>query len=582
MTTARSAAKLYARAFREARDYRSHLLLVLLSGLAGLPLALLLPLPVKLVVDHALGGQALPDWLAAFLPGTPDAGMLLTLSLILGTVLALLAAAHHYADWMLRDQVAERMVLDFRGRLLERGLSMPVLAHDRGSQDPACRIQHDAPALQWTALYGIIPLVVAGISLCGVLAVTARLDAVLSLVALATAVPVIALIHLSQTELRSRWATAKEQEAAAFGVVQEALSAARLVSIFGQEARESGRFLAAARLAHATRRRVIRVEGLLTVLLGLSSALGSVAILYFGARSVQSGSLTLGELLLVLGYLAQLFAPLQTIGTHVTGQQRALVSAERAFSLMDAPPAVQDLPSARPLARAHGHITLDGMGFAYDSRLPALQGVSLDIPAGTCVGIVGRTGAGKSTLVNLIMRQLDPTEGRILLDGRNLRDIRLADLRRQFAVVPQDAGLFSTTIAENIAYGDPGASMERIVEAAKRAAAHDFISRLPEGYATRVGERGARLSGGERQRIAIARAFLVDAPILILDEPTSAIDAATEEEILESLERLMQGRTAFVIAHRLATLRRADMVIRVADGQVTMDRDLTAPLRLAS
>jgi len=393
---------------------------------------------------------------------------------------------------------------------------------------------------------------------------------------------VIGLIHLSQSSLRDRWATAKDQEAAAFAVAQEALSAGRIVSLFGQEKRETARFLDHAGTAFATRQRVIRREGLLTTALGLSVALGSTLILYLGARNVLSGALTTGELLLVLGYLAQLFAPLQTIGTHVTGQQRALVSAERAFALLDAPPAVVERAGAVPLARARGHVRLEAVGFSYDGRTPALDGVDLDVPAGTCVGIVGRTGAGKSTLVGLIMRQMDPGAGRILLDGRDIRDIRLSDLRRQFAVVPQDPTLFSISIAENIAYGDPDATMDRIIEAAKKAAAHDFIMRLPDGYATRVGERGARLSGGERQRIAIARAFLVDAPILILDEPTSAIDAATETEILEGLERLMQGRTTFVIAHRLATLRRADMVIRVADGGVVVEQEAWTHLRLAS
>jgi len=575
--------RLYARAFREAGGFHPHLACVLLVGLLGLPLALLLPLPVKLVVDHALGGQALPAWLSGLIPAglAADAAGLLSLAFGLGIVLAVVAAAHHYLDWMLRDWLAERMVLEFRGRLLARGFTLPATAHDRGSQDTCHRLQHDAPALQWTALYGIMPLIVAGVSLLGVLLVTAGLSPGLAGVALLTALPVVGLIHFSQTGLRGRWAVAKEQEAAAFGLAQEALGAVRLVSSFGQEERETARFLSGARLAFATRQRVVRLEGLLTVALGLATALGSATTLYLGACAVQSGALTLGELLLVLGYLAQLYAPLQTIGTHVTGQQRALVSAERAFALLDARAAVQDSPGARPMARAAGGITLDGVAFAHDRRTPNLSGISLHIPAGSCVGIVGRTGAGKSTLVNLIMRQLDPDAGRILLDGRDLRDIRLADLRRQFAVVPQDNTLFSTTIAENIAYGDPAAGMDRIIAAARQAAAHDFIMALPDGYATRVGERGARLSGGERQRIAIARAFLVDAPILVLDEPTSAIDSATEAEILESLERLMQGRTTLLIAHRLQTLRRADRVLRVADGRVTVEPPGSADLKLA-
>lgn len=576
------AATLYARAFREARAFRPHLAAVLLVGLLGLPIALVLPVPVTLVVDHVLAGHPVTGWLAGLVPAAVAAApdRLLRLAVLAGAVFALLSAAHHYLDWMLRDWLAERMVLDFRGRLLRRGLTLPGEAFERGSQESAHRIQHDAPALQWTALYGIIPMAVALVSLAGVLAVTARIDAGLAGVALATAVPVIVLIHLSQTRLRGRWTAVKDGEGVAFAVAQETLAASRLVAAFGREEAETDRFLTAARTAFRQRQRVIRVEGLLTVSLGLASGLGTTAILYLGARGVQAGSLSLGELLLVMGYLAQLYAPLQQIGSHITGQQRALVSAGRAFALMDAVPTVTEAPDAEPLARARGHLRLEGVGFRYDPRTPVLTGVGLDIPAGSCVGIVGRTGAGKSTLVNLLMRQIDPTEGRILLDGHDLRHIRLRDLRRQFAVVPQDPTLFSTSIAANIAYGEPDAPIGRIIAAARQAAAHDFIMALPDGYATRVGERGTRLSGGERQRIAIARAFLMDAPVLVLDEPTSAIDAATETEILESLERLMRGRTTVVIAHRLATLRRADLVLRVEGGRVAPDA--ADPLRLVS
>ena len=578
-----SAPALYARAFREARAFWPHLGAVLGVGLAGLPLALLLPLPMKVVVDSVLGGQPLPSWLAALLPaGLQAPDLLLPLTIAFSVLVALLMAAHHFGDWMLRDWVAERMVLEFRGRLLRHALTLSPAGHDRGSQEPQHRINHDAPSLQWTALYGLIPMVTCLASLAGVLAVTAGLSAPLAVVALATSVPVILLIHLSQTRLRGRWAGAKEDESAALAVVQETLGAARIVTTFGQEDREAGRFSALARRAFDTRRAVISREGLLSGLLGLSSALGGAAILWLGARDVQAGTITTGELLLVLGYIGQLYAPLQQIGTHITGQQRALVSAERAFALLDTPPAVAEKPDATPVrGRAAGHVRLEGVGFAYAGREPVLSGVDLDVAPGTCVGIVGRTGAGKSTLVNLIIRQLDPTAGRILLDGQDLRDLRLADLRRQFAVVPQEPTLFSTTIAENIAYGDPSAPIGRIVAAAKQAAAHDFIMALPDGYDTRIGERGARLSGGERQRLAIARAFLTDAPILILDEPTSAIDQATEAEIMESLERLMAGRTCFMIAHRLSTLRRAALVIRVEEGRAAVERPADA-LRLAS
>jgi ATP-binding cassette subfamily B protein len=308
----------------------------------------------------------------------------------------------------------------------------------------------------------------------------------------------------------------------------------------------------------------------------LSTAIGGMATLYVGVVEVQSHVLTVGDLLLVIAYTVHLYEPLQAIGSHIAGQQQAIVSAERAFALLDEKPAVADRADAHPLGRAVGDVTFRTVGFAYPGRGnggagAVLRNVDLEIPAGICVGIVGPTGAGKSTLVNLLMRLADPDQGSILLDGIDLRDIRLADLRRQFAVVSQDSMLLSMSVADNIAYARPEAPLADVIAAARAANAHDFIMALPDGYATRLGEGGARLSGGERQRIALARAFLKDAPILVLDEPTSALDRDTEAAIVDSLERLMRGRTTFIIAHRLETLRNADRVLRVADGRVTME-----------
>ncbi|HYD30964.1 MAG TPA: ABC transporter ATP-binding protein, partial [Azospirillaceae bacterium] len=468
MTTSATASRLYARALAEARPYWPHLATILAVGLAWLPIALLMPLPVKLVVDGVLGGQPLPGWLAALLPDSAaeSRDTLLGVAAAMGVGLAFLSGAHTYLDWLLRDWVAERMVLEFRGRMLLSGLALHPTSHDRGSQEPVQRITNDAPALQWTALYGIIPMIVAGTSLAGVLAVVSMLSTKLAVVALVTSVPLIALIHWNQNRLRDRWHGVREQEAAALSVVHEALGAGRLVTTFGAERREAHRFVEAARRGLKARTGVIRVEGLLGLALGLSTALGTTAILVMGVRDVQAGFLSVGDLLLVIGYVGQLYQPLQQIGTHITGQQRALVSAERAFAVVDTPPAVADRPDARPLGHARGEVSFEGVGFGYDDRQPVLAGVSFAVPAGSRVGIVGRTGSGKTTLVNLLIRQFDPTGGRIRLDGVDMRDWRLADLRRQFAVVSQEPVLFSTTIRDNIAYADPGASFERVVAAA--------------------------------------------------------------------------------------------------------------------
>ena len=276
-----------------------------------------------------------------------------------------------------------------------------------------------------------------------------------------------------------------------------------------------------------------------------------------------------------MGYLAQLYEPLKTLSRRAVGLQSKLASAERAYALLDRDPDVPERVDARPLARARGAIEFQGVSFDYGPDRAILRDITFEAPPACRVGIAGPTGAGKTTLVSLLLRLNDPTAGRILLDGVDLRDYRLADLRGQFAMVLQDPVLFSTSLAENIAYARPDASHEEIVAAATAAHAHEFIARLPHGYETVVGERGMTLSGGERQRVSLARAFLKDAPILILDEPTSAVDLRSEALILEALERLMQGRTTLVVAHRLSTLEHCDLRLEVERGRLASVRYLS-------
>ncbi|HKS37264.1 MAG TPA: ABC transporter ATP-binding protein, partial [Verrucomicrobiae bacterium] len=303
-------------------------------------------------------------------------------------------------------------------------------------------------------------------------------------------------------------------------------------------------------------------------LVALITALGTAAFLFIGARDIQAGTLTPGGLIYVMGLLSQLYAPLKTLGKKMAAMQTNLASAERAFALLDEAPDVVEKPDARALTRASGAMVFRNVSFAYQKDRPVLSDISFEIQPGTCLGIAGTTGAGKTTLVNLLTRFYDPTSGDILLDEVDLRDYRLADLRNQFAMVLQEPVLFSTSIAENIAYARPGATESEIMAAARAANAHEFIVRLPEGYGTLVGERGMRLSGGERQRISLARAFLKDAPILILDEPTSSVDVKTEGAIVEAMERLVRGRTTFIITHRPSTLKHCHLILGIEDGRV--------------
>ena len=561
---------LYRRLLQETRPYRLHLAGLFGLGLLASPVALLTPVPLKIAVDSVLGGQPLPVLLQPFFPESaaqsPTAILLFAIGLLVAV--AALGQLQGLASTLLQAYIGERLVLDFRARLVNQVQRLSVSYHDsRGTADSLYRIQHDVPAIQ-NLVDGVIPSVSAAITLAMMITVTVLLDWQLALVALAISPPLFFLSGVYRPRMRSQWRHAKKLESSALAAVQETLGALRLVKAFRQEARETDRFLRRSREGMAARLGLALLQGRYGLYVGLTMALGTAAVLLIGVRHVRTGALTLGQLLLVMGYLAQLYQPLKTISRKAASLQSYLASAERAFALLDERPDVPERLHARPLVRAAGAVEFQHVFFAYNSDRQVLHDVSFAVPAGARVAIVGTTGAGKTTLVGLLTRFYDPTAGAILLDGMDLRDYRLADLRDQFAIVLQEPVLFSTSIGENIAYGRPGASDLDIVRAAKAAGAHDFIASLPRGYATSVGERGIQLSGGERQRVALARAFLKDAPLLILDEPTSSVDVKTEAVILEAMDRLMQGRTAFLITHRLSALATCDARLQLEQGRL--------------
>jgi ATP-binding cassette subfamily B protein len=562
---------LYRRLFRLARPYAGYL-----GALLGLELldglfVLLTPLPLKIAIDSVLGSRPLPGFLRHVLPETVSGSATALLLVAVGLLLsvAVLGGLQSLAGTLLRGYVGERLLLGFRGRLFRHAQGLSLSYHDvQGTADTHYRIQNDAAAVPELLIDGVLRLGGAALTVALMFSVTLWLDWQLGLVAAVVAPVLLFLSGRYRRRLRQQSREVKKLESGALAVVQEVLSALRVVKAFGQEDRERDRFLGHAHAGLRARLRLLLGEGSYGVAVRMTTALGTAAVLYLGVSHVQSGTLTLGDLVLVLGYLALLYNPLKTISRKAGGLQSHLASAERAFALLDQRPDVDDRPEARPLERAAGAIEFRGVAFGYREGGPVLEGVSFTVAPGTRLGVVGATGAGKSTLLNLLTRFYDPSAGQVLLDGRDVREYRLADLRGQFALVLQDAVLFSATVAENIAYGCPGATHEEIVAAARAACAHDFIARLPEGYGTRVGERGMCLSGGERQRVALARAFLKDAPILLLDEPTSAVDRQTEADILEAMERLMRGRTSVLITHRESPLAACDKILALEHGRL--------------
>src|SRR5213592_2500737 len=564
---------LYRRLLRQARPYWLHFAGLFGIGLLARPVALLDPVPLKIVFDSVLGSHPLPVYVRAVLPSAVlgSAGALLVaIGLLLGV--AALTQLQALANRFMQAYVGERLVLGFRTQLVQHAQRLSLSYHDsKGSADSLYRIQQDAAVIDKIMVEGIIPFVAAAVTLAMMIVVTLRLDWQLALVALGVSPPLFMLSRLYRPRMRRQSRQVKKLESSALAVVQETLGALRVVKAFGQESRETDRFVHRSTEGVAARIRLALMEGRYGVLVGLTSALGTAVVLFIGVRHVVEGVLTVGQLWMALRYLDKLYEPLKTISKKAAGIQSYLASAERAFGLLDEQPEVPERPHARAIGRAAGAVAFRHVSFAYGPDRPVLHDVSLEIDPGMRLGVVGATGAGKTTLISLLTRFYDPLEGAILLDGVDLRDYKLLDLRRQFAVVLQDAVLFSLSIAENIAYAAPGATREQVAAAAQAANAHEFIERLPQGYDTQVGERGVKLSGGQRQRIALARAFLKDSPVLILDEPTSSVDAKTEAAIVDALERLKQGRTVIVISHRPTTLAGCSALLTIDGGRVVAD-----------
>jgi ATP-binding cassette subfamily B protein len=570
------------RIFAEVAPYRAAIFGLFLLSLLSTPLALLGPVPLKIAVDSVLANEPVPGILQPLVPGWLEASSLrlLIFAAVLQVVVVLLAGLQALASSMAQTILGERITLGFRARLLRHVQRLSFAFHDtRGTADSVYRIQYDAPAIHQVAVGAVIPLISSSLTFFFLLYVMVRLDWQLALIGLAIS-PLLFLITRSfRKRTRPGYRRMKRLESRALGVVAEGLNAFRVVKAYGREAHESERFVDHSARGVRARVRLAAAENAFDLFVKVTTAAGTAAVLFVGVRNVQAGVLTLGELLMVLAYIAQLYNPLRSISRRIAKLQSHLVSAQRAFELLDEIPDVIERPNARPLALARGDFSFRTVSFGYEPGVPVLRGVSFDVPAGTRLGICGRTGAGKTTLVSLLGRFYDPTQGAVLLDGVDLRDYKVDDLRAQLAFMLQEPVLFSTSVAENIAYARPGAAHDEIVQAARAAGAHAFISQLPDGYETVVGERGMRLSGGERQRVSLARAFLKDAPILVLDEPTSSIDLETEAEIARSLGQLMRGRTTFMIAHRPSTLRDCDRILEIEDGGVELHESLPAARR---
>jgi ATP-binding cassette subfamily B protein len=531
-------------------------------------IALAEPWPLAFVIDSVLGDHPprgpLKDWFGA----NPDPYRLLIFIVICGFILAVLIHGVRVINDYVNARVEQNMVLDLRGKLFAHCESLSLTFHDARQTGMLMSIINLQSAAVGAIVMSFPPLFESFLMLIGMLIIALFIDWQVTLVSL-MAVPMIYwALAMYGTRIVPRVIRVQSLEWRSLSIVFEAMSMLRVIVSFGRERHEHRRFMKQGKTAVDARVRLTVWQTLFSLGVTTATAAGTAVVLGFGAWHVLQGKITLGELTVLIYYISAVYQPLESISTTIGHLHQQFVFFNAVLNTLETKPEVRDAPDAIDIGRGRGDIEFDDVSFAYSGRVDTLQNISFQIEAGQRVAIVGPTGAGKTTLASLLVRFYDPQNGAIKIDGHDIRSISLQSLRNQLALVLQEPMLFSGSIADNIRYGRLAASQDEIIEAARGANAHDFIERLPDGYDTELGEGGKQLSGGERQRICVARAFIRNAPILILDEPTSSIDSRTEQVILDALDRLMVGRTSLMIAHRLSTVRKADLIIVVNRGRV--------------
>ncbi len=562
----RKSLRAWPRAIPYARPYWKLVVAAVALTAGGAAVSLLEPWPIALLVDSVLGDHPFPGFLEHLLGDRTSAQV--AFAVALGLLITLLIHGVAVLSEFVTTKLGLRMVLEFRSRLFQHVQKLSFSFHDNRRTGSFMGIINQEAATLSTVTVAIFPLLQSALTLIGMFVVAFRLNRPVALISLS----VVPFIYYSTGYYGARIGPqvkkVRGMEMLSLHIVHEMVQMLKVIVAFNREKHEYSRFRAQGEEAVDARVRLTVRQTIFNLGVSLVTGVGTALVLGVGATQVLGGQLTVGKLLVLVSYITAVYKPLEKISSTINSIQEKLVSFEMALDLLETSPEVTEKPDARSIGRAEGAVKFSGVSFSYSERPPTLQDVTFAVAPGERVAIVGPTGAGKTTLANLIPRFYDPAEGQVLLDGIDVRDLTLESLRSQMSLVLQEPLLFTGSIEENIRYGRLDASFEEVVEAAKAANAHDFITRLPAKYKTNLGERGAKISGGERQRICIARAFLKDAPILILDEPTSSIDSRTEAVILDALDRLMEGRTTFMIAHRLSTIREASLILAIQHGRI--------------
>ena len=536
------------------RPYAGRTTLAIASLLAAVAVSLAPPYLAKLAIDEGIRGEDLRrlGWIVAAFLGT---GVLYWLAS---------SAQTYFTGW-----VGERILTDLRQRLFShlQGLSLGYYERNRAGA-VISRLTNDVEALDRLVTEGVTSLVQNTLTLVGSAIILFFLDWRLALATLA----VFPFMSIATAIFRRRSSRAYRSVRERLGLVTaslaEDIAGMRVVQSFAREDERAGAFRDVNNRYRDANHETVVLNGLYFPFVDFLSSAATAVVLGFGGYLVFDGSITVGTLFAFIGYLTNFFDPVQQLSQFYNTFLAAVAALDKIIDVMDEEPEVLDAPDARELPRIAGHVRFEDVRFAYGRGSEVLHGIELDVPAGTTVALVGHTGAGKSTIAKLLARFYDPRDGRITIDGHDLRDVTQESLRRQLGIVPQEGFLFAGTVRENILFGRSDASPDEVVAAASAVGAHDFVVELEDGYETEVGERGSRLSLGQRQLVAFARALLADPRILVLDEATSSVDIGTERRIERALRLLLAGRTAFVIAHRLSTIRNADVIVVLENGEI--------------
>ena len=563
---------IYRRVFSYYRSFLPHTVAGLVLSIIGIGLNLLKPWPFKVIVDQWLpmmtNKQAAGMPLIGATSRSHPAESLLFLCAAL-VVIQFFWGVCNWATNYILVKVGLQALLKMRTDLYSHLQRLSLKFHDtRRSSDSTFRVAYDSQAVQTIYNKGFTGIFGSVVTLIATFVIMVRLDWQLTLLSLGIVPLIVLAIYFFAHKIRKESTFIQEQESAVLMQAQEGLSSIRMVHAFGREEFEAMQFRQQAQQSLQANLRLTLTNVNSALVISTLTVLGTAAMYYVGALHVLDGTLTLGTLLVFSAYLLMLYGPIESLTYTAWAMEGATAGAKRCFEILDRQDDVVDSPNATEIESAKGAIGFQKVSFRYAVDREILHDVDLQIEPNQMIAIVGGTGAGKSTLLSLVPRFYDPSSGSVTLDGRDVREITKKSLRAQIGIVLQDTLLFSTTIRENIAYGLPDATEEEIIDAAKRAQADEFVSQLPNGYASTVGERGQQLSVGQRQRIGIARAFLKNAPILLLDEPTSALDPATEAAIMDTIKELMRGRTTLIATHRLATIHDVDRIVVLERGRV--------------